>query len=116
MTEDVYDFQELEAKEEVNKSAIRINDRYGIGISADQYTLYKIGKHRKTGADTYGPYGFYGTLQSALKAWIKCAVKDGLDTGREISLIEAKERISEVIDECNRLIESAFPEYKVMEE
>lgn len=118
MTEDVYDLREPETKtdKDISKSAIRINENYGIGVGPDQYTLYKIGKNKNSGKETFNAIGYYGTLQGALKAWLKQAIRDGLDLNMEFSLTEAVERISAVVDGCNKLIESAFPEYKVVRE
>lgn len=64
MTEDAYDFQEAEEKEEASRSTIRINDRYGIGILSDQYTLFKIGKNKKTGKDRYQIWKAAGRFKS----------------------------------------------------
>ena len=118
MTEDVYDLKdpEVNTEKELLKSMIRINENYGIGVGSDQYTLYKICKNRKTGKESFRAYGFYATLQGALKSWLKQSVRDGLDINMEFSLTEAAERVMDIVDGCNRLIEDAFPEYKVVRE
>ena len=60
---------------------IRINDRYGVLVDSDNYTLVRIGvsqKGKNAGEETTSTLGFYGTLDGAVYAALDKMERDEL--------------------------------------
>lgn len=71
---------------------IELDGQYYLETDESNFTLKELkvkGDKSKKGGDTYFiTVGYYGTLQSVLKAYLKYAIRNSTYGGKEISTIE----------------------------
>ena len=92
---------------------IDIDDKYALCVMPIDYALAKR-QTDKDGKVTYKPVAFFGTVQAALRDYVKQAIHDTLDVESSISLDEAIKLIETAIERSNTAILKAFPEYSVI--
>ena len=87
------------------KAMIRINDRYGIEVSSNDYSLVKFGEVKKgknQGGERRNYIGYYNTLDGAMYAAM-CAIQHDKLAEKDYTLPEALDEVRKIHADCKEM-------------